>query len=105
MVDEALSVLLLLAAHPDGRKELGQLSFIETLVKFMRQGTPKNKECATAVLLKLCLNNSNLLLAALQYGVYEHVVDISQNGTKRGQKKAAAIFQLMNKGDRFLSRT
>ncbi|XP_024983350.1 U-box domain-containing protein 15-like [Cynara cardunculus var. scolymus] len=99
MVDEALSVLLLLAAHPDGRKELGQLSFIETLVRFIREGTPKNKECAAAVLLKLCTNNSNLLLAALQFGVYEHVKEVSQNGTKRGQKKAAAILQLMSKSE------
>ncbi|KAI3797059.1 hypothetical protein L1987_39749 [Smallanthus sonchifolius] len=97
MVDEALSVLLLLAEHPDGRKELGHLSFIETLVKFMRNGTPKNKECATAVLLKLCTNNNNNLVVALQYGVYEHVADISQNGTKRGKKKAVAMLQLMSK--------
>lgn len=97
MVDEALSVLLLLAEHPDGRRELGQLSFIETLVKFIREGTPKNKECASAVLLKLCTNNNNNLVVALQYGVYEHVFQVSQNGTKRGKKKAAAILQLMSK--------
>ncbi|KAL8202116.1 hypothetical protein R6Q57_011263 [Mikania cordata] len=97
MVDEALSVLLLLSEHPDGRKELGQLSFIETLVKFMRDGNPKNKECAAAVLLKLCTNNNNNLVVALQYGVYEHVSEISQNGTKRGKKKAEALLQLMTK--------
>lgn len=97
MVDEALSVLLLLAEHPDGRKELGQLSVIETLVKFMRDGTAKNKECAAAVLLKLCTNNNNNLVVALQYGVYEHVYEISQNGTQRGKKKAVAMLQLMSK--------
>ncbi|XP_071702897.1 U-box domain-containing protein 15-like [Rutidosis leptorrhynchoides] len=97
MVDEALSVLLLLADHPDGKKELGQMSFIETLVKFMRSGTPKNKECAAAVLLKLCTNNNNNLVVALQYGVYEHVSEVSQNGTKRAKKKAAAILQLISK--------
>ncbi|PWA40284.1 zinc finger, RING/FYVE/PHD-type, Armadillo-type fold protein [Artemisia annua] len=97
MVDEALSVLLLLLEHPDGRKELGQLSFVETLVKFMKEGTPKNKECAAAVLLKLCTNNNNLMVIALQYGVYEHVSEISQYGTKRGKKKAMAILQLMSK--------
>ncbi|KAM0014671.1 putative adaptor protein Cbl domain superfamily [Helianthus debilis subsp. tardiflorus] len=97
MVDEALSVLLLLAEHPDGRKELGQLSFIETLVKFMREGTPKNKECAASVLLKLCENNNNNLVVALQYGVYEHVSELSQNGSKRGKKKAVAMLQLMSK--------
>ncbi|GAY49249.1 hypothetical protein CUMW_117790 [Citrus unshiu] len=50
MVDEALSILLLLATHPEGRHKIGQLSFIETLVEYIREGTPKNKECATAVL-------------------------------------------------------
>nr|XP_043634931.1 U-box domain-containing protein 15-like [Erigeron canadensis] len=97
MVDEALSVLLLLAEHSDGRKELGQLSSIETLVKIIREGTPKNKECAAAVLLKLCTNNNNHLVVALQYGVYEHVADVSRNGTTRGKKKATALLQLMSK--------
>ncbi|GMN27302.1 hypothetical protein TIFTF001_044105, partial [Ficus carica] len=49
MIDEALSILLLIAAHPDGRQEIGQLSFIECLVEFIREGTPKNKECAASV--------------------------------------------------------
>lgn len=97
MVDEALSILLLLAEHPDGKKELGQLSFIETLVRFMREGTPKNKECAASVLLKLCTNNNNNLVVALQYGVYEHVSEISRNGTKRGKMKAVAMLELMSK--------
>ncbi|XP_059286611.1 U-box domain-containing protein 15-like [Lycium ferocissimum] len=97
MIDEALSILLLLAAHPDGRQEMGKLSFIETLVNLIRDGTPKNKECSVAVLHKLSTHNSNLMLAALQYGVYEHLVEISDNGTERGQRKAKSILQLMSK--------
>ncbi|KAK9270022.1 hypothetical protein L1049_025595 [Liquidambar formosana] len=96
MIDEALSILLLLASHPDGRQEIGQLSLIETLVEFIREGTPKNKECATSVLLELGSNNSSFLLAALQYGVYEHLVEITRSGTNRAQRKANSLLQLIN---------
>ncbi|KAL5557727.1 hypothetical protein UlMin_033938 [Ulmus minor] len=99
MIDEALSILLLIAAHPDGRQEIGQLSFIETLVDFIREGTPKNKECAASVLLELGSNNSSFILAALQFGVYEHLVEIAQCGTNRAQRKATALMQLMSKSE------
>ncbi|KAK3038844.1 hypothetical protein RJ639_028566 [Escallonia herrerae] len=99
MVDETLSILLLLASHPDGRQEIGQLSFIETLVDLIKDGTPKNKECAAAVLLELGSKNSNLFLAALQYGVYDHLVDVSKSGTDRGQRKANSLLQLMSKSE------
>ncbi|KAE8704446.1 hypothetical protein F3Y22_tig00110450pilonHSYRG00012 [Hibiscus syriacus] len=57
MLDEALSMFLLLATHPQGRHEIGKLSFIGMLVDIIRDGTPKNKECAASVLLELSLNN------------------------------------------------
>ncbi|CAN4095493.1 unnamed protein product [Withania somnifera] len=97
MVDEALSILLLLATYQDGRQEMGKLSFIEKLVNLMRDGTPKNKECSVAVLHRLSVHNSNHMLAALQYGVYEHLVEIAESGTDRGQRKAKSILQLMSK--------
>lgn len=97
MVDEALSILLLLASHPEGRNEIGQLSFIQTLVEIMKEGTPKNKECATAVLLELGSNNSSFILAALQYGVYDDLVEITRTGTNRAQRKANSLLQQMIK--------
>ncbi|KAK4854221.1 hypothetical protein QYF36_020649 [Acer negundo] len=99
MIDEALSIFLLLVTHPEGRQKIGQLSFIQTLVEIIREGTPKNKECATAVLLELGSNNSNFILAALQYGVYEHLSEITQTGTSRAQRKANALLQLMSKSE------
>lgn len=96
MIDEALSILQLLASHPDGRNEIGRLSFIETLVEIIKNGTPKNKECATSVLLELGLSNSYFILAALQYGVYEHLVEITRCGTNRGQRKAKSLLQHMS---------
>nr|XP_023920395.1 U-box domain-containing protein 15 [Quercus suber] len=96
MVDEALSIFLLLASHPDGRQEIGELSFIEDLVEFIQKGTPKNKECATSVLLELGSNNSSFILAALQFGVYEHLIEIAKSGTNRAQRKANAVLQLIS---------
>ncbi|KAF5186367.1 U-box domain-containing protein [Thalictrum thalictroides] len=97
MVDEALSIFLLLASHPEGRQEIGQLSFIETLVEFIKDGTPKNKECAVSVLLELGLNNSSFLLTALQFGVLDPLVEISKSGTNRGQRKANTLLNYMSK--------
>ncbi|KAF5455654.1 hypothetical protein F2P56_025204 [Juglans regia] len=99
MVDEALSIFLLLASHPDGRQEIGELSFIETLVEFIRDGTPKNKECATSVLLELGSNNSYFILAALQFGVYEHLTEVAKSGTNRAQRKANTFLQLISKSE------
>ncbi|KAK7374312.1 hypothetical protein VNO80_07740 [Phaseolus coccineus] len=99
MIDEALSILLLLVSNSEGRHEIGQLTFIETLVEFMREGTPKNKECAASVLLELCSNNSSFTLAALQFGVYEHLMEIKQSGTNRAQRKAMAILELIAKSE------
>ncbi|KAA3484454.1 U-box domain-containing protein 15-like [Gossypium australe] len=99
MVDEALSMFLLLVTHPQGRYEIGQLSFIGTLVDIIKKGTPKNKECAASVLLELSSNNSSHILAALQFGVYEHLVDISKTGTNRAQRKARGLLQVMKTSD------
>ncbi|KAL1535165.1 U-box domain-containing protein 15-like [Salvia divinorum] len=97
MRNETLSMLLVLASSPEGRRELGQLPFIETMVKLLRDGSPKNKECALAVLLELGSNNSNMILAALQYGMYEYVIDVSNNGTERGRRKANTMLRLASK--------
>ncbi|PWA81806.1 plant U-Box 15 [Artemisia annua] len=102
MVDEALSILSLLAKQPEGQSGIGKLSVIETLVGFVKDGTPKNKECATAVLLELGLNNSCLILAALQYGIYDHLVELSKSGTSRAQRKANALLQQMSKCEHIL---
>lgn len=72
-------------SHPDGRNSIGQLSFVEMLVRLIGEGTPKNKECAISVLLGLALNNSSFMLAALQFGVYDHLVKVVKSGTNRAQ--------------------
>ncbi|KAL9673453.1 hypothetical protein QQ045_029711 [Rhodiola kirilowii] len=95
LIDEALSVLLLVAGHPSGRQEMAQMSLIEKLVDFIKEGTPKNKECATSVLLELCTDSSSSMLTALQFGVYEYLVEVASKGTSRAQRKANSLLQLM----------
>ncbi|ERM96136.1 hypothetical protein AMTRI_Chr09g14340 [Amborella trichopoda] len=97
MVDEALSILSLLAMIPEGHGVIGQQSFIQTLVELIKEGTPKNKECAVALLLDLGLTNSFHILAALQFGVYEHLIELVQSGNNRAQRKASSLLQHMSK--------
>ncbi|CAI0382117.1 unnamed protein product [Linum tenue] len=99
MIDETLSIFLLLASHPEGRTAIGQLPFIEMLVEFIVDGTPKNKECATSVLLELGSGNPHYMLVALQFGAYDHLVEIRKSGTERGKRKANALLQLMSKSE------
>lgn len=99
MVDESLSILLLIASHPEGRNEIGKLPFIRTLVEIVRYGTPKNKECAAAVILELGSNSSSCLLGALQYGVYEHLIEMTRCGTNRGRRKAHSLLHLISKNE------
>jgi hypothetical protein len=97
MVDEALSIFLLLASHSSCRGEVGTTSFVEILVRIIKEGTPKNKECALSVLLELGSNNNSLMLHALGFGLHEHLVDILKTGTSRAQRKANSLIQLSQK--------
>lgn len=99
MVDESLSILLLIASHPEGRNEIGKLPFIRTLVETVRYGTPKNKECAAAVILELGSNSPSCLLGALQYGVYEHLIEMTRCGTNRARRKANSLLHLISKNE------
>ncbi|KAJ3672318.1 hypothetical protein LUZ60_007039 [Juncus effusus] len=97
MIDEALAIFLLLASHPEGRHKIGNISFIEILVSLVKEGTPKNKECALSVLHELGSYNSSLVLTALQYGIYDHLVEVEVDGTNRAQRKANSLLQLIKK--------
>uniref|UniRef100_A0A0A9G178 U-box domain-containing protein n=1 Tax=Arundo donax TaxID=35708 RepID=A0A0A9G178_ARUDO len=97
MVDEALSIFLLLASHPSCRSEVGTTSFVEIIVQIIKEGTPKNKECALSVLLELGLNNNSLMVHALGFGLHEHLSDIAKTGTSRAQRKANSLIQLSRK--------
>ncbi|XP_047325153.1 U-box domain-containing protein 15-like [Impatiens glandulifera] len=95
MVNETLSLLLILASNVDGRQEMGKCYVIRMLVNLIEEGTRKNKECAAALLLELGNKDPNHLMIAVRNGVYEHLVDLSCNGSSRGQRKANSLMDLM----------
>ncbi|KAG9142099.1 hypothetical protein Leryth_016313 [Lithospermum erythrorhizon] len=86
---------LLLFQSQRMRKRIGQLSFVEILVNCTVKTGHKTGMCY----IELSLQNSNLMLAALQFGVYDPIAEIGRNGTSRAQRKANAILQLMNKAE------
>ncbi|KAH1137958.1 hypothetical protein GYH30_027806 [Glycine max] len=73
--------------------------FIETLVEFMKEGSPENKECVASVLLELCSSNSSFTLTALHFEVYEYLMEIKQNGTNKAQRKANAVLDLISRSE------
>ncbi|KAL5220179.1 hypothetical protein ABZP36_024892 [Zizania latifolia] len=97
MVDEALSIFLLLSSHAACCGEIGTPPFMEKLVKLIKDGTPKNKECALSVLLELGSKNKPLLVHALRFGLHEHLSRIAKTGTSRAQRKANSLIQLARK--------
>ena len=88
MVDEVLAILAILATHQEGRVAIGQQSTIDILVELIHSGSDRNKENVAAVLLVLGINDSSHLLAAMQIGVYEYLIELVQNGTARARWKA-----------------
>ncbi|PUZ51935.1 hypothetical protein GQ55_6G230600 [Panicum hallii var. hallii] len=97
MVDEALSIFLLLSSHAACRAEIGTTAFVEKLVRLIKDGTPKNKECALSVLLELGTNSKPLLVHGLRFGLHEDLSKIAKNGTSRAQRKASSLIQLARK--------
>uniref|UniRef100_A0A0E0LFV5 RING-type E3 ubiquitin transferase n=1 Tax=Oryza punctata TaxID=4537 RepID=A0A0E0LFV5_ORYPU len=97
MVDEALSIFLLLASNPTCRSEVGTEHFVEKLAQIIKEGTPKNKECAVSVLLELGSSNNALMAHALGFDLHQHLADIAKNGTSRAQRKANSLIQLARK--------
>ena len=97
MVDEALSIFLLLSSHAACRAEIGTTAFVEKLVRLIKDGTPKNKECALSVLLELGTNSKPLLVHGLRFGLHEDLSKIAKNGTSRAQRKANSLIKLARK--------
>jgi hypothetical protein len=97
MVDEVLSIFLLLSSHAACLGEVGTTQFVEKLVQLIKEGTPKNQECALSVLLELGTKKQPLLVHALRFGLHEHLSKIAKTGTSRAQRKANSLIQLAKK--------
>ncbi|KAL3620630.1 U-box domain-containing protein 13 [Castilleja foliolosa] len=101
MVDEALAILAILASHPEGKAAIGAAGAVPVLVDVVGNGSPRNKENAAAVLVHLCSSSSGdqqqHLVEAQELGVMSPLLDLTQNGTERGKRKAAQLLERMNR--------
>ncbi|MBA0852000.1 hypothetical protein Goshw_030395 [Gossypium schwendimanii] len=97
MVDEALAILAILASHPEAKSAIGAAKAMPVLVDFIGNGLPRNKENAAAVLVHLCAGDQQHLADAEELGVMGHLVDLAQNGTDRGKRKAAQLLQRLSR--------
>ncbi|TKY67344.1 U-box domain-containing protein 13 [Spatholobus suberectus] len=97
MVDEALAILAILASHPEGKATIRAAEAVPVLVVFIGNGSPRNKENAAAVLVHLCSGDPQYLAQAQELGVMGPLLELAQNGTDRGKRKAAQLLERMNR--------
>ncbi|XP_027087127.2 U-box domain-containing protein 13-like [Coffea eugenioides] len=97
MVDEALAILAILASHPEGKAAIGAAEAVPVLVDVIGNGSPRNKENAAAVLVHLCSGDQQHLVEAQELGVMGYLLDLAQNGTERGRRKATQLLERMNR--------
>ncbi|KAF8396779.1 hypothetical protein HHK36_018411 [Tetracentron sinense] len=97
MVDEALAILAILASHPEGKAAIGAAEAVPVLVDVIGSGSPRNRENAAAVLVHLCSGDQQHLAVAQELGVTGPLLDLAQNGTDRGKRKAAQLLERMSR--------
>ncbi|KAF9665506.1 hypothetical protein SADUNF_Sadunf16G0129900 [Salix dunnii] len=97
MVDEALAILAILASHPEGKATIGAAEAVPVLVEVIRNGSPRNRENAAAVLVHLCSGDQRHMVEAQELGVMGPLVDLVQNGTDRGKRKAQQLLECISK--------
>ncbi|KAK4376023.1 hypothetical protein RND71_006700 [Anisodus tanguticus] len=97
MIDEALAILAILSSHPEGKTTIGAAGAVPVLVNVITNGSPRNKENAAAVLVHLCSGDQHHLVDVLELGVMEPLLDLVQNGTERGRRKATQLLERINR--------
>ncbi|KAJ9178273.1 hypothetical protein P3X46_010170 [Hevea brasiliensis] len=97
MVDEALAILAILASHPEGKAAIGSAEAVSVLVEVIGNGSPRNRENAAAVLVHLCAGDQKYLAEAQELGVMGPLVDLAQNGTDRGKRKAQQLIERLSR--------
>jgi len=92
--DAVLSFLAILATHPPGDLAIAKAEeAVAVLVEVLGSGSPDNKEHAAAVLVEACSADDKCLVKAQEHGVMEKLMDLLQNGTDRGKRKAQQLLE------------
>ncbi|KAF5751468.1 U-box domain-containing protein 13-like [Tripterygium wilfordii] len=97
MVDEALAILAVLASHPEGKAAIGAADAVPVLVDVIGNGSPRNRENAAAVLVYLFSADQKYLVEAQELGVMGSLLDLAQNGTDRGKRKALQLLERLSR--------
>lgn len=96
MRDEALAIMDIIVSHPDGKAAIVSTNAISTLVELIINGSSKNKENATSVLVHLCRGNSLHRSTVTSPGVINPLLELAKNGSERGKRKAAQLLELLD---------
>ncbi|KAK7338834.1 hypothetical protein VNO77_19467 [Canavalia gladiata] len=105
MRDEALAIMAVVVSHPDGKAAIGSINVVLTLVELINNGSPRNKENATSVLVHLCSGNPLHLSFVSSIGVINPLLDLAENGSDRGKRKAAQLLELIGDHCEYTSKT
>ncbi|CAM0912298.1 unnamed protein product [Alopecurus aequalis] len=95
MIDEALTLLAILAGNPEGKAVITQSEPMPPLVEVIRTGSPRNRENAAAILWSLCSADAEQISAAKAAGGEDALKELSETGTDRAKRKASSILELM----------
>ncbi|KAI3926431.1 hypothetical protein MKX01_032619 [Papaver californicum] len=97
MADESVAILSMLASHAEGKAAIGAADSLPTLVSLIGSGSPRNRENATSVLVRLCSSEQQHLIEAQELGIMGPLLDLAENGTERGKRKAAQLLECINR--------
>ncbi|KAL2336671.1 hypothetical protein Fmac_011117 [Flemingia macrophylla] len=95
MRGEALAIMAAVVSHPDAKAAIGSMNVVTTLVELISNGSPRNKENATSVLLLLCNGDPPLLSTVSSLGVINPLLDLAENGSERAKRKATQLLELI----------
>nr|XP_016462844.1 PREDICTED: U-box domain-containing protein 10-like [Nicotiana tabacum] len=97
MVDEALTILSVLANHQEAKAAITRASTIPVLIDLLRTGLPRNKENAAAILLSLCKRDSENLACLCRLGAVIPLSELAKSGTERAKRKATSLLEYLRK--------
>ncbi|TKY66063.1 U-box domain-containing protein 13 [Spatholobus suberectus] len=105
MRDEALAIMAVVVSHPDGKAAIGSMNAVSTLVELISNGSPRNKENATSVLVLLCKGDPLHLSIVSSLGVISPLLDLAENGSERGKRKASQLLELIGNHCEYTGKT
>ncbi|CAG7864904.1 U-box domain-containing protein 11 [Brassica rapa] len=97
MVDEALTILSVLASNLDAKAAIVKANTLPALIGILQTGQARNRENAAAILLSLCKRDTEKLVSIGRLGAVVPLMDLSNNGTERGKRKATSLLELLRK--------